>query len=247
MPVGLLQAAQPETNLVSRQLGNTVLAVILLLIWFPASAERIAVIGTGNVAAALGPEFAAQGHVVVYGSRDPSRANVAELVARTGNGASATTPAASVRGADIVLLAVPGAYAVDIATSLGDLTGKIVIDPTNNYVREGVPRLAADTSNGEALQAALPGARVVKAFNTLNWRQMVEPASSGGPVSIPLVGNDADAKSAVAALVAGMGLEPVDVGPIANAGHVEGMLVLWAYARLDGRPFNYYLRPMPAN
>ncbi|MDH4073272.1 MAG: NAD(P)-binding domain-containing protein, partial [Gammaproteobacteria bacterium] len=175
------------------------------------------------------------------------RDSVTELVARTGNGASVTTPAASVQNADIVVLAVPGALAVDIAKSLGDLAGKIVIDPTNNYVREGVPRLATDTSNGEALQAALPGAKVVKAFNTLNWRQMVDPDSSGGPVSIPLVGDDIEAKTRVAELVAGMGLEPVDVGPIANARHVEGMLVLWAHARVSGQPFNYHLRRMPAN
>ena len=231
----------------TRHLTRAFLALTLLGTWQLAFAERIAVIGTGNVAAALGPEFAALGHRVVYGSRDPSRASVAELVARTGNGASATTPAESARDADIVLLAVPGALAVDVATSLGDLSGKIVIDPTNNYVRDGMPRLAADVSNGEALQAALPGAKVVKAFNTLNWRQMVEPGSAGGPVSIPLVGDDAGAKEAVAAIVSAMGLEPVDVGPIANARHVEGMLVLWAYARIDGRPFNYYLRPMPAN
>lgn len=230
----------------TRQLRDLILALVLVGAWHAAAAERIAVIGTGNVAAALGPEFAALGHEIVYGSREPSRDSVVGLVARTGNGARATTPADAVRDADIVLLAVPGALAVDIASSLGNLAGKIVIDPTNHYVRDGVPRLAAETSNGEALQAALPGAKVVKAFNTLNWRQMVEPASSGGPVSIPLVGDDDEAKAAVAALVAGMGLEPVDLGPIANARHVEGMLVLWAYARIDGRPFNYHLRPMPA-
>lgn len=211
-----------------------------------ASAERIAVIGTGDVGAALGPEFAALGHDIVYGSRDPSRDDVQALVERTGGNASATTPSESVVDADIVVLAVPGRLAESITKDLGDLAGKIIIDPTNNYVREGVPHLAAETSNGELIQAAAPDAHVVKAFNTLSWRQMVDPDSSGGPVSIPIVGNDAGAKAKVAQIVSGLGLEPVDVGPIQNARHVEGMLVLWIHARVNGEAFDYHLRKVPA-
>jgi predicted dinucleotide-binding enzyme len=211
-----------------------------------AFADRIAIIGTGDVAGALGPEFAALGHDIVYGSRDPSRDEVKALVERTGNGASATTQQESVVGAEIVVLAVPGALAESITRVLGDLSGKIIIDPTNNYSREGVPHLVGDTSNGELVQAAAPDAHVVKAFNTLNWRQMVDPQSSGGPISIPLAGNDPGAKAKVAQLVEGMGLEPVDVGPIQNARHVEGMLVLWAHARVNGNAFNYHLRKAPA-
>jgi predicted dinucleotide-binding enzyme len=207
-----------------------------------AVADRIAIIGTGNVAGALGPEFAALGHDIVYGSRDPSRDEVKSLVARTGGNATATTPPESVVDADIVVLAVPGRLAESITKDLGDLSGKIIIDPTNNYSREGVPHLVGDISNGELIQAAAPRAQVVKAFNTLNWRQMVDPESSGGPISIALAGNSVEAKATVAELVSGMGLEPVDVGPIQNARHVEGMLVLWAHGRLNGTPFNYHLR-----
>ena len=227
---------------------SRLLALVCATIWTSvACADRIAIIGTGDVAAALGPEFAAQGHKIVYGSRDPSRDSVEALVRRTGGSASATSQTEAVEDADIVVLAVPGRLAVDIASSLGDLGGKIVIDPTNNYVRDGVPRLAGETSNGEALQHALPDAHVVKAFNTLSWRQMVDPDSSGGPVTIPLVGDDEAAKASVAELVAGMGLEPIDLGPIQNARHVEGMLVLWMHARLNGRPFDYHLRRQGSN
>lgn len=210
-----------------------------------ALAERIAIIGTGNVAGALGPEFAALGHDIVYGSRDPSREDVKALLSQTGGNAAATSPSESVVGAGIIVLAVPGGLAETITRDLGDLSGKIIIDPTNNYSREGVPHLVGDTSNGELIQRAAPAAYVVKAFNTLNWRQMVDPDSSGGPVSIPLAGDNAAAKSKVAELVTGMGLEPVDVGPIQNARHVEGMLVLWAHARANGAAFNYHLRKVP--
>ena len=77
----------------------------------PAVADTIAVIGTGNVAGALGTEFAAQGHDIVYGSREPDRDEVTSLVERTGGNASATTQMEAVVGADMVVLAVPGEVA----------------------------------------------------------------------------------------------------------------------------------------
>lgn len=209
-------------------------------------ADTIAIIGTGAVAGALGPEFTAQGHTIVYGSRDPSRDDVTELVARTGNGASATTPADAAAAANIVVLAVPGELVESITRNLGDLTGKIIVDPTNplRQTEEGYFEMAVDTSNGEIIQAAAPGAHVVKAFNALNWRTMVDPDSSGGPVSIPLVGDNDEAKARVAVLVEGMGLEAIDLGPIRHARHVEGMLILWINNRYAGHgvPFDYHLR-----
>ena len=228
----------------NRPVVNIVFALLMTLSGI-ANADRIAIIGTGDVGAALGPKFAALGHEIIYGSRDPERDSVQALVNKTGNNASAAMPTESVVNADIVVLAVPGRLAESITADLGDLSGKIIIDPTNNYIRDGVPRLATDTSNGEAIQAAAPGAHVVKAFNTLSWRQMVDPGSSGGPVSIPLVGNNAEAKEKVAEIVSGMGLEPMDLGPIQNARHVEGMLVLWIQARINGEPFDYHLRKTP--
>ncbi len=223
------------------------LSVTGLLGSTPIYADTIAVIGTGDVAGALGPEFAAQGHTIVYGSRNPSRDDVRALVTRTGNAASATTPAESVAGADIVVMAVPGTVVEAVTRSLGDLSGKIIIDPTNAIDRSnnGYLELVYDTSAAEIIQGAAPGAHVVKAFNTLNWRTMVDPDSSGGPVSIPLVGDNAEAKARVAELVEGMGLEAIDLGPLRYARHVEGMLLVWIHNRYgggDGPAFDYYLR-----
>ncbi len=213
------------------------------------SADTIAVIGTGQVGAALGPEFAALGHQIVYGSRDPARESVKELVARTGHSATATTPPEAAATADIVVLAVPGMMVEAVTRSLGDLSGKIIIDPTNPLVtrEDGLMDLGVDTSNGEIIQAAAPDAYVVKAFNTLNWKTMVDPGSSGGPVSIPLVGDSVQAKAKVAELVEGMGLEPIDVGPVRHARYVEGMLILWINNQfVDGQPFDYHLRKLPS-
>lgn len=229
---------------------RTLLTRYLLLIFagcafsIPSFADTIAIIGTGQVGAALGPAFAAQGHTVIYGSRDPSRASVSELLEKTGHGATAETPPTAAAGADIVVLAVPGLLVEDITNSLGDLSGKIIIDPTNPLNSSGGKLThAVDSSNAEIIQNAAPDAFVVKAFNTLNWQTMIDPDESGGPVSIPLAGNSAEAKDTVAELVEGMGLEAIDVGTVENAHWVEGMLLLWINNRFGGgQSFDFHLR-----
>lgn len=224
-------------------------ALVLLAVHGLARSETIAIIGTGDVAGALGPEFAAQGHTIVYGSRSPERGDVADLVARTGGDASATTQREAVVGADIVVLAVPGGVAEEVARGLGDLSGAILLDPTNRYAVADDGWFVHDVdgkgSNAELIQAATPGARVVKAFNTLNFRTMIDPETAGGPVTIPIAGDDDEAKAVVARLVEGMGLEVVDLGPLRYAHVLEEMLVVWANSLRRGEAFNYYLRPQP--
>ena len=213
------------------------------------SADTIAIIGTGDVAHALGVSFAKQGHTIVYGSRKPDRGSVQDLVDETGHGATATTQAEAVVGADIVVLAVPGMLVEEITLSLGDLSGKIIIDPTNPMERNSTGLShAVNTSNAEIIQAAAPDAYVVKAFNTLNWKTMLEPDESGGPVSIPLAGNNDDAKQTVATLISAMGLDPIDLGGIENSHWIEGMLILWInnrYGAGDRDSFDFYLRRTP--
>jgi NADPH-dependent F420 reductase len=223
--------------------------VACLSIWMsPIQADTIAVIGTGDVGGALGPEFAALGHVVIYGSRTPSSEKVVALLERTGHGAQATKPIDAAVKAEIVVLAVPGMRVKEIVSSLGDLSGKIIVDPTNPLVRrdDGKLGIGIDGSNAEIIQAVVPGADVVKAFNTLGWRTMVDPESTGGPVSIPLVGDSSEAKAKIAEIVASMDLEPIDVGPLRNARHVEGLSVLLLNNAFGGGPnFEFYLRQYP--
>lgn len=211
-------------------------------------AESIAIIGTGRVAAALGPRFAALGHEVVYGSREPDRSEVRDLVRATGARASAATPAAAARDAAIVVLAVPGTAVESVVRGLGDLAGKVIIDPTNVTRRaaDGLMEHSVEPSNAQVIQALAPSARVVKAFNTLSAQTMADPNSAGGPITIPIVGDDADAKARVAELVEGIGFEAMDLGPLRYAHVVEGMLVVWINARIAGRPFDYYFRRPPA-
>ena len=119
----------------------------------PASAETIAIIGTGNVAGALGPEFAAQGHTIVYGSRDPSTSDVKILVKETGNGASATSPAearrniyeqalASVADCDDVLLWNAEGFVTEASSSnvIAEIDGKLVTPPVTCGLLSGTYR-----------------------------------------------------------------------------------------------------------
>lgn len=209
-----------------------------------ASADIIAIIGTGNVATALGPEFAAQGHTIIYGSRQPDSDKAQELAAQTGRGATVSTPFAAADKADIVVLAVPGMLAGEIVKGLGALSGKIIIDPTNPMERRAMTfHHGVENSNAEIIQSLVPDARVVKAFNTLSWKTMINPEEADGPVSVPLAGNNGGAKEFVADLVEKMGLEAVDVGGVENAHWLEGMAILLLNNRFGDRDnFDFHLR-----
>ncbi len=204
------------------------LVVIALVFSTPAIADTVAVIGTGNVGAALGTELAKQGHTIVYGSRSPLGLKALDLAKKTKGDASTATPADAAADADIVVLAVPGMVVEAVVIGLGDLSGKIIIDVTNPLVMDKAMHFTfgVATSNGEIVQAAVPDARVVKAFNTVTWQSMISPEDSDGPLYVPIVGNDQAAKDRVAELVRAMGLVPFDLGPIEVAHWTEYAVVV---------------------
>ena len=210
------------------------------------SAETIAVIGTGSVGSSLGPRFAELGHTVVYGSRAPDREDVQALVAATSKSASAATPQEAAKGADIVLLAVPWNVAEEVLVSLGDLSGKIIMDPINPRVvdEDGWRDYPTYISNAERLQALAPRSMVVKAFSTISADTMRDPGIVDHPVTIPLVGNDPGAKAVIADICHQLGFETIDFGPVRYAHIVEGLYLLRSNARLSDIYFewNYPVR-----
>ena len=212
--------------------------------------ETIAIIGTGNVGSTLGKIWAEAGHTIIYGSRTPNENRVRTLVAETGHGATATSQAEAAAQGEIVLIPVPPTALPEVIGALGDLTGKIVIDPTNYWsFQSGYPVSPRDPrdSLAQEVQSLAPGATVVKAFNTLNYIVMEDPSRAGGPVTVPIAGNDVAAKERVARLVDDVGLEPVDVGPLMAAEYLEEMLRLaLGFRELNpGIAFDYYLRIRP--
>ena len=226
---------------------------VLLLILFAstapaAAASCIAIIGTGSVGGALGPLFAGSGHEVIYGSRSPDAERVRELVKSTAGGARAALPAEAAGACGVIVFAVPWEAAEASFRSLGPLAGKIVVDVSNPLdVRDGqVVAIPVPNSGAELLQSWAPQARIVKAFNTVNYRVMLDPAIAGGPVSVPIAGDDDNAKKMVAELVRGIGLDPVDVGPLRAARYTESMAMLYVSLLIrDGPAYEFYLRPRP--
>jgi len=185
----------------------------------------IAIIGAGNVGRALATSFARAGHTVTIASRDPEDAG--SVAASTG-GRVAASNAQAVAGTDVVVLATPFASASEIAAEIGEaVTGKAVVDVSNRMAfGASGPEIDTTTSNAEELALLLPRARIVKAFNTLFAPNQNDPIVEGVQLDGYVAADDADAKAKVLDLVASIGLDPVDVGPLVRARQLEGLAVL---------------------
>src|SRR6476646_523197 len=132
---------------------------------------KIGFIGSGNIGGAIGELLAKAGHEVLFSSRNPE--NLQPLVARVGSRARAGTPKEAIAFGDVVFLGVPYSSMPQIGQDYaGALKGKIVIDAGNPNVRRDGPIAEAAVAKGAGLATAehLPGARIVRAFNQLNFK-----------------------------------------------------------------------------
>ena len=188
---------------------------------------NIAIIGTGHVGSALGRRWAQQGHQIVFGSRTPESERVQDLVALAGPTASAAIPQHAVVDAEVIVLAVPYASAQQMLATLGDLQGKILIDPINP-IRPGGGGLTigTDTSAGEQIAGWAKGARVVKAFNMICAPNMSNPDYGEQKLTIFLCGDDVEAKAVVTDLTQALDFDVVDCGTITASRYLEPMAML---------------------
>lgn len=180
---------------------------------------RIGIIGSGNIGGTLTRRFAALGHEVkVANTRGPD--SLRELAQETG--ATPTTPEEAIADAELVVLAVP----LKVVPELPGLDGRLVVDANNYY--PGRDGQIAEIDGGKASSRWVadhhPGATVSKAFNTINWRNLLgDGREHGDPdrIAIPVAGDDDAAKATVSGLVDAIGFDPVDSGSLDDSRRQE--------------------------
>ncbi|MCB0063652.1 MAG: NAD(P)-binding domain-containing protein [Caldilineaceae bacterium] len=188
---------------------------------------KIAILGTGNVGQALATGWLRAGHVITFGSRQPTDEAAQALVAAFPNKVAVADHAAAVAQAEVAVLAVPWAAAEAVVKGVEDWGNRILIDATNP-IAPGLELAAVEAgSGGEAVQAWASGARVVKAFNTTGYNNMLDPHYDGASTTMFIAGNDTEAKQTVTALTAALGFDVVDAGDISKARLLEPLALLW--------------------
>ena len=175
---------------------------------------RIGIIGSGNIGATLTPRLTGLGHdVAVANSRGPQ--SLEGLAGETG--ATAAEPATAARGADLVIVAIPLKAVAELPA--GELDGALVVDTGNYYPgRDGqIAAIDGGTASSRWVADHLPGATVVKAFNTIQAGHLLalgRPAGDEGRIALPVAGDDAGAKRRVLELVEALGFDGVDAGTL---------------------------------
>jgi predicted dinucleotide-binding enzyme len=190
---------------------------------------HIAILGAGSVGGGLGQAFSAVGHTVVFGVRDPESVKTQAALALIPE-AVAEQPAAAVEGADLVVFAVRPVAMRAVAQELPPLAGRIVVDAMNRL--DGDP----GRSTTQDLAELLPGARLVKAFNTIGFENLATARDRSVPAAMFVAADDEAAKRVVMDLASETGFAAEDAGGLSNAKPLEEMVKVWvALSRVHGR------------
>ncbi|MDQ2718762.1 MAG: NAD(P)-binding domain-containing protein [Bacteroidota bacterium] len=181
--------------------------------------KTIGIIGAGNIGKTIATHLLNNGYAVkISNSKQPE--SLKETVAQLGKGATAVT-AAEAAEADMVILAMPWLQAQTL-TNLTNWKDKIVVDACNHYISPDFKM--ADLGNrasSEIVQEHLPGAHVVKAFNTLNFKLLADdPVQENGHRVLFMSGDDNEAKQQVGEMIKNIGFAPIDLGTL-SAGRVQ--------------------------
>lgn len=200
---------------------------------------EIALIGAGRLGTSLARRFAGLGHSVDVRVPDPSDEKHAALSQLDGIALNAAgTPLGS---ADIIFLAVPWEVATDVTSALGDLGGRSLVDCTNpvTFGADGLALAVGHTTSGaEMIAEAAKNATVFKTLNQLGTPILDAPEDFAAPPLMYVAGPDGDEKEQLMGLIAELGLDPHDAGPLAAARLLEPLALLWMSQafRPDGGP-----------
>lgn len=196
---------------------------------------KIGVLGTGTVGSTIASKLVALGHDVEMGSRTAGNEKAVAWTKKAGARASEGTFADAAAHGELIFNCTSGAASVQALKGAGakNVDGKVLIDLANplDFSKGMPPSLAhsGNTSLGEQIQAAFPGAKVVKTLNTINAEVMVNPARVRGDHDVFVCGNDADAKKQVTGILRDwFGWKSViDLGDITGARGMEMYVLFW--------------------
>lgn len=187
-----------------------------------AAPMRIGTVGAGRMGSALGAVFVKAGHEVMFSSRNPDE--LRDMVASLGPKAKAGTVAEAIAFAEVPVLLVPYGAMPDIAKEHGKAlaTKPLVIDVSNPILpRDGaVGEKARAEGPGTFLSGLMPGVKLVRAFNAINFAAVEELSQRSERMGIPIAGDDPKALELASTLIRGLGFEPVTVGNLAFGGHL---------------------------
>ena len=198
---------------------------------------NITILGAGNMGSALAKQLARAGHHVRITSRNPDKARAA---ADAAPGSKAVATQDALAGADAIIVATGFADAIPALRALGSLAGKVVIDITNPLTPDYMGlTVGFDTSAAEQIAKALPGAEVVKAFNTVFAQVLANgPALADGQVvPVYFASSSKRAGETAKALIESIGFRAVDAGDLKNAHYLEplaGLNIYFGYGAGQG-------------
>ena len=184
---------------------------------------HIGIIGTGPMARSLARGWLQAGHTIQIGSRQPQAKSA---LLKEAPGAALAAIADTVVTAEVVVAAIPYVAVAPFARQYADqLKEKLLIDIANPFEHLADNRRAGAEITAQALG---PGARVVAAFKANFWETLLQPVSSQASSTrdVFYVGDDAADKAIVAQLIADLGFQPIDCGPLRNARILDGMVPL---------------------
>jgi predicted dinucleotide-binding enzyme len=195
---------------------------------------KVGVLGSGDVGRVLASAFLKEGHPVMLGTRDPSKDQVVKWKKDNPKGTTGNFAETAVFG-DFLVLATAGSVSLSVIELAGkeNFEEKLVIDTTNPIAHEppvkGVLKFftSLDQSLLEMIQAKIPEANVVKAFNSVGNNLMYKPNLKGGKPSMFICGNDAGAKKDTTSILEVFGWEVEDMGSAEAARAIEPLCMLW--------------------
>jgi len=182
---------------------------------------NITVLGCGNIGGTIGKKWAAAGHTVIFGARQPDDSETRQQIASFGPNASLTSIPAAIPQAPVVLFAIPGSVVeAVVAENSAALAGKIVIDATNKLGQQPNHNLAAFTAHA-------PSALWFRAFNHLGWENFENPRYGDQVADLFFCGAPGQPRTTVEGLINDVGLRPIYIGGADQADNVDALLRLW--------------------